>query len=458
MLIDSHAHLTDRRFDADRDAVLARAREVGVETIVTVGAEPSDWEAALELTRRQGDPGIYAALGIHPHEADLLSDEMARRLRGLCRTPRVIAIGEIGLDYHYMNSPREEQQKAFRRQIRLAREEGLPIVVHSREAEGDTVRILREEGPLEAGGVIHCFSGNRAMAREVLDLGFFISFSGSLTFKNAGELRRIAETLPVERLLVETDSPYLAPRPVRGKRNEPSHVRFVAETLADILGLSAEDIGRITRHNVLQLFSIGTPEAEGKIAYRIRDSLYLNITNRCTNACGFCVRNYQDFVKGHNLRLKREPDPGEVIRAIGNPERYREVVFCGYGEPMIRLALLKEAASWVKEHGGRVRVNTNGQGNLIHGRNILPELSGIVDEYSVSLNTENEKKYLSICRPKFGEGTYGAVKSFIREARKGAEVSVTVLNLPEVDVDACREIAEKELRVGFRLRYYDQVG
>ncbi len=458
MLIDSHAHLTMQQFEEDRADVLERAQAAGVRTILTVGTDPAEWEEACALTRSKGEVGIYAAIGLHPHDASAWSEELADSLRRFCAEKRVVALGEIGFDFHYMNSTREEQEEAFRQQIRLAKELSLPVVVHSREAEEETLKVLQEENASEVGGVIHCFSGDREMAVKSLELGFFISFSGSLTFKNAGKLREIARDIPVEKMLIETDCPYLAPQPVRGKRNEPSYVRYVAETLSELKGLSAEDIGRITRHNALQLFSIGAADTEGKIAYRIRNSLYLNITNRCTNTCGFCVRNYSDFVKGHNLRLEREPDAREVIRAIGDPKGYGEVVFCGYGEPLIRLDLVREVAAWIHEQGGRVRVNTNGQGDLIHGRKIIPELAGLVDAFSVSLNTENEEKYLALCRPRFGEGTYDAVKDFIRQARKIAEVSVTVLDLPDVDVEKCRAMASKELQVGFRMRYYDEVG
>lgn len=458
MLMDSHAHLTMAKFEEDRSEVLARAHGAGVQTILNVGTDPAEWGPAVALTRTEGPVGIYAAVGLHPHDASAWSGELAESLRRFCAEPRVVALGEIGFDFHYLNSTKEEQEEAFRRQLRLAQEVSLPVVVHSREAEEETLKILQEESASDTGGVIHCFSGSREMAMRALKLGFFISFSGSLTFKNSGKLREIARDIPVEKMLIETDCPYLAPQPVRGKRNEPAYVRYVAETLSEIKGLSAEDIARITRHNALQLFSIGSAEIEGKIAYRIRDSLYLNITNRCTNTCGFCVRNYSDFVKGHNLRLEREPGAREVIRAIGDPRSFREIVFCGYGEPLIRLDLVREVATWIHEQGGKVRINTNGQGDLIHGRKIIPELAGLVDAFSVSLNTENEEKYRTICRPRFGIGTYKAVLDFIRQARTVAEVSVTVLDLPDVDVGKCREIAAKELQVGFRMRYYDEVG
>lgn len=458
MFIDSHAHLTMPQFDADREEVLRRAETAGLGYIVTVGSEEKEWREVIAFAHDHEDKGIYASVGLHPHDASSFSDASARLLTELSSDSRVVAVGEIGLDYHYMNAPVPAQEEAFRNQIRIARNVGLPIIVHSREAEEDTLKILKEEAVDEAGGVIHCFSGGLDMAREAVAMGFFVSFSGSLTFKNANGLREIARALPIEKLLIETDSPYLAPQSVRGKRNEPAYVRLVAEALAGIKGLSTEDIGRVTSHNAMQLFDIGAREAEGRIAYRIRESLYLNITNRCTNACGFCIRSRSDFVKGHNLRLSREPSTAEVIRAIGNPRDYREIVFCGYGEPLLRIDLLKKAAAWIKEKGGRVRVNTNGQGSLIHGRNVLPELQGLVDAYSVSLNTQDENTYLSLCKPLFGAGTFAAVKEFIREAGRIAEVSVTVVNLPEVDVEACRTIAEKELQAAFRMRYYDDVG
>ncbi len=458
MLIDSHAHLTMSRFDTDREEVLARARDAGVAYVVTVGAEQRDWPRVVALARAHEEQGLYAAVGLHPHEASSLTDEMCRELMAWASEPQVVALGETGFDFHYRHSPPDAQEAAFRRQIGIARDMGLPLVVHSREADEETIRVLQQERASEVGGVLHCFSGSLETARAALDLGFLISFSGSLTFKNAAALREVAAALPLERILIETDCPYLAPQPVRGKRNEPAHVRYVAEVLSALHALSPEDVGRITTHNAMQLFSIGSIESEGKIVYRIRDSLYLNITNRCTNACGFCVRNYSDFVKGHQLRLAQEPAAEDVIRAVGDPAACREVVFCGYGEPLLRLDLVQRVSAWVKEHGGRVRVNTNGQGNLIHGRDILPELAGLVDAYSVSLNAESEARYLDICRPDSGPGTYEAVKAFIREARRYAEVSVTVVNLPGVDVERCRRIAEEELQVGFRLRYYDEVG
>ncbi len=224
------------------------------------------------------------------------------------------------------------------------------------------------------------------MAKKAMELGFYISFAGPVTFKKAIELREVAKFVPDEFLLIETDAPYLSPVPMRGKRNEPSYLKHTAWVLADLRGISVTDLARITTLNAMKLFKIGETKETSEIAYRIRDSLYLNVTNRCTNKCGFCVRFRTSYVKGHNLRLEKEPTALQLIKAIKDPKAYKEVVFCGIGEPMLRLDVIKKVSKWIKESGGQVRINSNGHGNLIHGRNVLPELKGLVDRFSISLD------------------------------------------------------------------------
>ncbi len=457
MLIDSHAHLDMEEFKDDLEEVIKRAWDNSVEYIITVGSDLDSSIRSVGLSKRFDR--VYSTVGIHPHEAKLANADALDFLKGLAKEEKVVAWGEIGLDYHYDNSPREIQMTAFREQIRIARSLRLPVIIHTREAREDTIVVLREEDAREVGGVFHCFSGDIDMARIALDMGFYISFSGIITFPKAGNIREIAKEIPIEKILIETDSPYLAPVPYRRKRNEPSYVNKTAEILAGIKGLTLDDIARITSLNARTLFRIAMMEEAGKIAYQIRDSLYLNITNECTDTCKFCVRYSTDFVKGHNLRIEKEPSSCDLIRAIGDPKTYKEVVFCGYGEPIIRLNVVKEVSTWVKENGGRVRVDTNGQGNLIHNRNILPELSGLVDEVSVSLNAEDAEKYYEICRPRFGKKAYDEIKRFILEAKKYIPiVGVTVVDLPEIDLTACRRIALEELGVNFRVREYNVVG
>ncbi len=259
MFVDSHAHIDGEEFDADRDEVVARARAAGVRAILNVGTgDPhgGNFERAAALAEKY--EGVYAAAGVHPHDAKLYDDAAERRLLEVLRgSVRVVALGEIGLDYHYDNSPREVQREVFARQLRLAREEGLPVIIHSREADEETVEILRRE--LEGSGtkgVMHCFGGGPELAEAALALGFCISFAGNVTFKKAEALREVAAVVPPERLLVETDCPYLAPVPHRGRRNEPAYVVETARFLAELRGVSPEEMGRVTSENFARLFGI----------------------------------------------------------------------------------------------------------------------------------------------------------------------------------------------------------
>ncbi|HEX8147267.1 MAG TPA: TatD family hydrolase [Pyrinomonadaceae bacterium] len=259
MFIDSHAHIDGEEFDADRGEVVARAREAGVRAILNVGTgDPhgGNFERAVALA--EGFAGVYAAVGVHPHDAKLYDAAAERLLLGFVRGKRVVAVGEIGLDYHYDNSPRGVQREVFARQLRLARAEGLPVIIHSREADEETLEILRAEyAGAERGGVMHCFGGGPALAEGALGLGFYISFAGNVTFKKADALREVALTVPPDRLLVETDCPYLAPVPHRGRRNEPAHVVATARFLAELRGVSHEELGRTTSENFSRLFGVG---------------------------------------------------------------------------------------------------------------------------------------------------------------------------------------------------------
>lgn len=258
--VDSHCHIDGPEYDADREEVIARARAAGVTAMLNVGTgdpRSGGFERAVGLAEKHDE--IYAAVGVHPHDAKLWDDSSEQRLTDLVRlSKRVIGWGEIGLDYHYDHSPRDEQREVFRRQLRLAQLANLPVVIHSREADDDTISILREELPAyEPGGVMHCFGGSLDMARSAIELGFFISFAGNLTFKKADELRDIARQLPLERLLIETDCPYLTPVPFRGRRNEPARVIETARCLGEIHGRELEEIGRVTTENFFRLFRVG---------------------------------------------------------------------------------------------------------------------------------------------------------------------------------------------------------
>ena len=258
MLIDSHCHIAGPEFAADLDQVITRAREAGVGRafIILAADDPPELEQANQVSARWGD--VRFSIGVHPHAAGKFAadpGEAAREVgRAVDAQPLSRAIGEIGLDYHYDFAPREVQQQVFREQIRLARRLTRPIVIHTREAEDDTFRILTEERAPEIGGVFHCFTGDRDMARRALDIGFHVSLAGIVTFPRALELKEVARMVPLDRLLVETDSPFLAPVPHRGKRNEPAHVARVAQVIAELRNTSAEAVAEATSENFSRLF------------------------------------------------------------------------------------------------------------------------------------------------------------------------------------------------------------
>ena len=251
-LFDTHTHLLDERFSEDRETVLAKLAEQGIEYIVECSPDIAGSIRAAALAKEHH--AVYAAVGIHPHSAQEWDERSKEVLRSLSKEQKVVAIGEIGLDYHYDFSPREAQKTAFTQQIELAMELDLPIVVHSREATLDTMTILKQYPGLR--GEMHCFSGSAQTARELVDMGFYIAFGGALTFKNARKTIEAAQAVPMERLLLETDCPYMTPVPLRGKRNEPAYVRYVAEKMAEVKGMDAQEVARKTLENAKRFFGI----------------------------------------------------------------------------------------------------------------------------------------------------------------------------------------------------------
>ena len=457
MLIDSHAHLEMKDFDRDRDRVIDRALAAGVSHIITVATTVPEARKALSIAQKN-EP-VYVAMGIHPHEVKDISGDDYDELRSLAKEKKVVGFGEIGLDFYRNHSPREVQLTRFRELLRLGKDLGLPIILHDRDAHAEILKILGEETNGQWKGVFHCFSGDIDMAREVLRMGFLISVPGTITFKKSTTQQEVVRRIPLENILLETDCPYLAPEPFRGKRNEPAYIRNTAEKVASLKGLSFEDVARITSLNTKLLFGVGGEIPRGKITYPIRNSLYLNITNRCSNRCSFCAKNASYIVKGHDLELAQEPSAEELLQAVGDPKRYQEIVFCGFGEPLLRLDTVKAVAAELKKKGARVRIDTDGQANLVYGRNILPELQGLVDALSVSLNAGNAAQYHRLCRSPFGEAAFQGILDFIGEARKVIpEVVATIVEMPGVDVEACRRLAEDELGVKFKRRAYDEVG
>jgi TatD DNase family protein len=255
-LIDSHAHIQGKEYSGETEAVIKRAGEAGVDKIIVVGGAGDMASNTAAVALADSWANLYATVGMHPHDAKHVGEEELRQLKELAAHPKVIAVGETGLDYYYNHSPREIQRQVFAQFVRLAEEIELPLVVHERDAAQEAAELLLREGKGKVQGVIHCFTGDYDAARTYLDLGFYLSFTGIITFKNAEPLRDVVRRVPLDTIFVETDSPYLTPVPHRGKRNEPAYVRFVAATVASVKGLNIEEVARVTTNNVRALFRI----------------------------------------------------------------------------------------------------------------------------------------------------------------------------------------------------------
>lgn len=252
-MIDSHAHLDEERFDEDRDELIKSLKENAISYVINPSSDMETSRRVVELSNKYDN--IFAAVGIHPHDAEGFKEEDLDELRELSKDERVVAIGEIGLDYYYDNSPREIQKEVFGKQLQLAHELDLPVIIHTRDAMGDTYDILKEFED-RVRGVMHCYTGSIEMAEKFMKLGFYISIAGPVTFKNAVNVREMAKQIPLERLLIETDSPYLAPVPNRGKRNDPTNVRYVADMLANLKEIQIDKIIEHSRENTVELFSL----------------------------------------------------------------------------------------------------------------------------------------------------------------------------------------------------------
>ncbi|MEK7249807.1 MAG: TatD family hydrolase [Bacteroidota bacterium] len=467
MFIDSHAHITSEQFNTDRDDIIQRAIDAGVHFIVNPGTDLEDSKRVIELAEKY--PNIYACVGFHPHDAKKADDESLQEIEELSKHPKVVAIGEIGLDFHYDFSPRDVQAHVFKSQIEIAQRRNLPIVIHTRESNEETIGIVEKAVAAAPDwrsqkatphsrypapkGVFHCFSGDAAMAWKVINMGFYVSMPGVVTFKNAGSAGEVAARVSSEHFLLETDSPYLAPAPHRGKRNEPANIPLIAEKIASLQRLSVEDIARATNYSAYKLFGIGELDPP-KFTYKLRNSFYINLTIRCNADCVFCDRKGEAVIKGHNLRIEREPSVQEVIAEIGDPTKYDDIVFCGYGEPTIRLDAIKEISKWVKEHGGKTRINTDGHGNIINKRNIVPELVGLIDAVSISLNSTDPQQYGKLMQID-GAKFFPAMIEFAKESvRLLPKVVMTIVDIDEVDKEKARRLVEDEIGATFQKRPY----
>ncbi len=448
-MIDTHAHLDFPNFDNDRDEVIKACKTKGVKYIVNIGVDLKTSRASIELAEKYSY--IYATVGYHPHDSKALTDDKFEKIKALARHPRVVAIGEIGLDYYRDHSPRDIQREVFQNQLDLADELGLPVVLHIREALDDAYEILRKRN--RHNGILHAFPGNSKYAAEGVEMGYYIAFGGPLTYPKSKK-PAVAASVPLSRIVTETDCPYLPPQKYRGKRNQPDYIRYVIEKMTEIFPrYKYDDIERITEKNAGKVFGIPVDD-DPQIVYRIRNSLYINLTMRCTNNCYFCVKNQDKHVAGHNLMLSKDPSEEEILAEVEYHEGYDEIVFCGLGEPTLRADAMLSLARKLKSKGVPIRLDTNGQGSLINKTDLVSKMIGLIDRVCISLNAENAELYKKICRPQFGEKAYDEMLRFAQKCKEvGIKTNFSVINIPEIDIGACQTIADK-MDIPLRVRQY----
>jgi TatD DNase family protein len=452
MYIDTHAHLFYPNFEEDLDEVISRAKENKIDYILVPATDIKTSEEVIKLTEKY--EMIYGAVGVHPHDTKNWDSSFIPKIEKLAQNKKIVAIGEIGLDYYYDFSPKEKQIDAFKSQIDLALKLDLPIIVHNRDSDEDVMEIIRSYCGAGLKAQFHCFNGSLDDAMELVGMNYMISFTGNVTFKKADNLRKILQHIPPENLLLETDSPFMTPVPHRGKRNEPSYVKYVAEQIAESHKLRELDVARITSFNAFKTFGIGG-RGDSVLTYKLGNALYVNVTNRCNAKCVFCKRKENPVLRGYNLGMERseEPPSDVYIKEIGDPKEFSEIVFCGYGEPTIRWDVVKEIAKYVKANGGKTRLNTNGHGNIINKKDITPEMKGLIDIVSISLNTFDAKQYSELVGVE--TSYFDEMIDFAKKSKQFVEkVVMTIVSIDEVDIERARKISEEEIGAEFRVREF----
>ncbi len=451
MFIDTHAHLFYPNFENDLDDVIKRALQSGVDYIIVPGTDLLTSQKAVELAEKY--ECIYASVGVHPHDSKDWDESYISKLEDLAKKNKVVAIGEIGLDYFYDFSPKQKQITAFKDQLDLAVKLKLPVIIHNRDANDDVMEIIRSYKGTGLRAQFHCFAGTIENARELVEMHHYISFPGNITFKKMDSLRNVLSRVAIENLLLETDSPFMTPVPHRGERNEPALVKLVAEKIAEVHHLTIEDVGRTTSSNVNKLFGIGM-KPKLHFTYQIGQSLYINVTNRCNADCIFCDRKGDAIINGYSLKMTKsqEPDAEVYIKEIGDPKEFKEIVFCGYGEPTIRWDVVKEVAKYIKENGGKTRMNTDGHGNFINKRDITPELEGVIDTVSISLNSTDPDQYSKLMR--VDKSMHEEMINFAKSAKNFTHVVLSIVGLNEIDKESAKQFVTEKIGVDFREREY----
>ena len=452
MFVDTHCHLFSKEFNDDIDTVIENAKFADVDFIIVPATDIESSKKVIDLIDKYDF--IYGAVGVHPHETKDWTPSLLNTIEKLSNHKKILAIGEIGLDYFYDFSPKEKQIESFKAQLDLALNRNLPVIIHNRDADEDMINIISSYAGTGLKAQFHCYSSTLQNAKDLIQMHHFLSFTGNITFNKMNDLREVASNISLDHILLETDSPYMTPVPFRGKRNEPANVKLVAEKLAELHKLSLQEVGKITSFNAFKLFGLGA-KPDTIFTYKIANSLYLNVTNRCNADCTFCKRKTEPIVAGYNLAMtKSEEPPAEIyINEIGDPKEYDEIVFCGFGEPTIRWDVVKKVAKYVKDNGGRTRLNTNGHGSYINKKDITPELSHLIDIVSISLNAVDPREYSEIMRldPSF----FNEMINFAKSSKPFVEkVVMTVVSIDDINLEKVRIIAEQKVGAEFRIRPY----
>lgn len=419
-MIDSHCHLNLQHFEDDREATIARAVSDGVVAFVNIGYDKDSLRETLELVERY--PFVYGAAGVHPHDAATLDDALEAQVRHALDHPRVLAVGEIGLDFYRNLAPREVQVDVFRRMIKLARERDKPIVIHCRDAFNEVLDVLESEGGAYRG-IFHAFSAGEPEARKVAELGFHVGIGGVVTYRNA----RLGETvaaIPLERIVLETDSPYLTPHPWRGKRNEPSFVAHVARMVARVKGVSLAEVDAKTTESTFAALGLSA-ESLPRPVYKIEGAVYIQAATA---------------------------DPADLDAVL--TDGVSEAIVTGFTDPLERPEHVLALAAKARERGWRVRVNTAGLANQVAGRDVTKDLAGHVDEVNVVLFGANAKLHDELAYPGVGNEGWASIRDFVRcSVASGIETVCEFVAVPGFEAEPCREFT-REMGAKYDIRMY----
>ncbi len=449
---DSHCHLHFSHFEEDLAKVVEDSREAGISHILIPSIDVETAEISANIAERYN---LYSAAAFHPEHLPEEEHEESEwlALKRILLRPRTIAVGETGLDYHHKTFSPEKQHRWFQQHIELAEATGYPLIVHSRGAEEEVLKQLPES--LSIPVILHCWGGNESLTDNAVSREFYIGVDGPLTYKKNRKLRDLIRRIPRDKLLVETDSPFLPPEPFRGKRNEPAYCRSIVLQVRELWGadMSIEKTSYILWENAMRAYQLHPENRKADIVYRYGESLYVNITSRCQNSCNFCIRNSVDGLDGYHLKHLHDPPEKLVLSTIeALPiEGFKELVFCGFGEPTLRSDLLMRCAEATRSRGVKTRLNTNGLCTSFLDSQQVTNLLQCFDSVSISLNASGAKEYNRIS-PSTVPDSWEHLMKFIKLAKRtGIHSQVSVVNKSGADLQRTKALAER-LQMPLRIR------